>query len=116
LAVLPFLATSQDKVCISQPAAIYYLEVADKYYVLQVKDTMQEALIDGLREESRVRGSIIITLENDSNIKDKMIETKTEEITFKDVEIKSLKKEIRRQKVIKVVTWIGTVIIIVILI
>lgn len=113
LVVSPFFATSQ--VSIKPETAMYYLEIEDRYFMELEKDTIQDQLIEGLRNESKAKDKIILTMEELVGLKDSLVVTKEEQITLKEEEINLLKKEVRRHKIEKVGTVIGALLLIILI-
>ncbi len=113
--ILLFLANlAYGQVNITPTTARYYLEVEDKYLLELLKDSVQEELIKGMRNEIVIRQQLIDTQGKAITTLESMVVTKSDQITLKEEEIQQLKKEVRRQKTIKVVSWLGTVLIIII--
>lgn len=106
LALCPIFCNAQ--VTIKSSTARFYLELYDKYEILVVKDSMQTELIGNLRTEIKLKDKVIETYKSDSVTYKMLVETKDEEIRLS-------KKEVKKQKVQKVLSWVGGAIIIILI-
>jgi hypothetical protein len=104
LGLISFLSPAQ--VSIKPETARFYLELYDKYQVMIVKDSMQTELISNLREKENLLIQAIGTYKQDSITYNGMLVTKERQLTLKD-------KEIKKEKRLKVVSWIGTGVVII---
>ena len=107
-----FFASGQ--VTISDDVADYYLELDDKFHIMERQLITKDQIIDNLKKQLITSGLITKTFTNDSSVFRGIIVTKDSELAFKDKELEISKKEIRKQKFQKVVVIVvATAIIIV---
>lgn len=104
------------QVNIKPETARYYLEIEDKYYLELEKDSMQIELIRVLRNESSLKTEIIKLQEESITTLKLLIETKEQQNTLNREEVAILKKELRKEKFLRIVTSVGSVIVIILVI
>jgi SPX domain protein involved in polyphosphate accumulation len=97
-------------VTIPDDVARYYLEQNDKVKVLEAQNRIKDNIISNCEKRVTLQTQIITTYVSDSAIYKQIVATKDKEISLN-------KKEIRRQKIQKITSWIvGGVIIVLIVI
>lgn len=106
LGVIPFFAPCQS-VTIPAEAARYFLERDDLARVLAEKDSLNKQIISNLELKITGQSSIIQTYKNDSVTYKNVIANKDIELNLTESEKKILKKEIRKQKFLKVVGFVA---------
>jgi len=100
-----FFADAQ--VTISDKAADYFLEVDDKFHILETQIHTEDVIIKNLQQQVLTQKLIIKTysdpIKGDSVEFRKMIATKDEQMSLKDKENKFLKRSLVKQKIL---TWV----------
>lgn len=108
LSLFPFFAGySQNKVCIQKETAVYFLEQEERAKILTEKDSLNQEQIKNLGNQLLVKDEIIILYKQDSVSYNNKTTTIQEQLSFKEEELKISKKEIRRQKFLKTLGFIG---------
>ena len=104
-----FFASAQ--VTISDKAADYFLEVDDKFHILETQIEVKDRIISDLNDKILTYKLIVKTyndpIKGDSVEFRNKLATKDEELSFKDKETKSYKREANKQKVLKWVFIVG---------
>lgn len=106
LGVIPFFAPCQS-VTIPAEVARHFLERDDLAKILEQKDSIQKQIILNLESKITAQGSIIKSYEQDSSTYKQIIATKDTELDLMVKEKQILKREIRKQKFLKVVGFVG---------
>ena len=109
-------STIAQTVCIPDSVASYFLEQDDRVKILTKKDSLSQQLISDLQLSVDTRDLYITTLQNTNKALTGINGTKDKQLLLKDEEIKLAKKEIKRQKFQKVLTMVGSGLIIILII
>jgi hypothetical protein len=102
------LAAQAQEVKLPPDAARFYLEVYDKYKILEKRDSLNQLLVGNLQSENSAKNLLIQNLESSNRILKEISSIKEQEITLRDEEVKYLKKQLRKQKTKTVLTAIGS--------
>lgn len=97
-----FSTYAQDSLVHIKPStARYYLEVEDKMYLFQEKDSISNELIYNLSSEIHLKDLIIQSFQSDTLIHNAREKALKENIQWVERDLNSAEKEIKRQKKIK---------------
>lgn len=112
LGIFSFFVDAQ--VTISDDVADYYLELDDKFHILEREIDTKDLVIKYLQKQIITQSLITKTFSSDSSTFRNYLETKNNQLAFKDKELIISKKEIRKQKFEKVVVIVVATAIIVV--
>ncbi len=96
--------------------ARFYLERHELAKVYEEQIDIKQQIIDNLLAQKEIIGKVIVTYIDDEKLYKDALALKDQTIALKDDTIKFLKREVRRQKVQKILVVAGTVVIIILLI
>jgi hypothetical protein len=94
-------------VCIPDSVADYFLESDDKRIILEGQIANKNHIIENLKQQLLLKNHIVRTYVNDSSTFRDIVGTKDKEIVFYTQQLRDAKKEIRRQKFLKITSWVA---------
>ncbi len=106
LGVFVFCAQAQT-VYIPDSVAEYFLESDDKRIILEGQIANKNHIIENLKQQLLLTNKVVVTYVNDSSTFRDIVGTKDKEIAFYTQQLKDAKKEIRRQKLLKITSWVA---------
>lgn len=117
--VVFFIVVSSNaacQVCIPDSTAAYFLRQDDRVTILSKEKALSQQLITNLELSIDTRDLYITSLQSTNRTLTKIVGTKDEQLLLKDEEIKLTKKEVKRQKFQKVLTMVGSGLIIILIV
>lgn len=106
--LLLFFAASTvgaQTVTIPDEVSRWFLEQDDKVSVLQTQVTTLKLEILSLKHQVKIQQTTVSLHVDDSKILKALIDSKQEQLSIKEKELRSARREITKQKILKVLGW-----------
>lgn len=107
LLLLFFAASTAGAQTVTIPDEVsrWFLEQDDKVSVLQTQVTTLKLEILSLKHQVKIQQTTVSLHVDDSKILKALIDSKQEQLSIKEKELRSARREITKQKILKVLGW-----------